>query len=135
VQVSGPEEVKRNWDAIKAAERATAGGPPPSVVGSVPFSQPALALAAQLQRRAERAGAPAELADLPTAATASNGAAVPNDAAGPNGVSDIGAELFSLVAKARAAGLDPELELRAAARRYRDRVQTWEQTRNGAGPA
>ena len=129
VQVSGPEEVKRNWDAIKAAERASAGGPLPSVVGSVPLSQPALALAAQLQRRAERAGAPAELADLPTAATPGTGAAE------PNGVSDIGAELFALVAKARAAGLDPELELRAAARRYRDRVQTWEQTRNGAAPA
>jgi len=128
VQVSGPEEVKRNWDAIKAAERASAGGPPPSVVGSVPFSQPALALAAQLQRRAERAGAPPELADLPTA-TSGNGAAE------PDGVSNIGVELFALVAKARAAGLDPELELRAAARRYRDRVQTWEQTRNGAGPA
>ena len=126
VQVSGPEEVKRNWDAIKAAERASAGGPLPSVVGSVPLSQPALALAAQLQRRAERAGAPAELADLPTPG---------NGAAEPNGVSDIGGELFALVAKARAAGLDPELELRAAARRYRDRVQTWEQTRNGAGPA
>jgi len=129
VQVSGPEEVKRNWDAIKAAERASAGGPPPSVVGSVPFSQPALALAAQLQRRAERAGAPAELADLPGAAAPGNGAAE------PDGVSDIGAELLSLVAKARAAGLDPELELRAAARRYRDRVQSWEQARNGAGPA
>jgi MazG family protein len=127
VHVSGPEDVKRNWDAIKAAERASAGGPP-SVVGSVPFSQPALALAAQLQRRAERAGAPAELADLPVTAPAGNGEAE------PNGVSDIGAELFSLVAKARAVGLDPELELRAAARRYRDRVQTWEQTRNGAGP-
>ena len=125
VHVSGPEDVKRNWDAIKAAERAAQGGPP-SVVGSVPFSQPALALAAQLQRRAERAGAPAELADLPTPG---------NGAAEPNGVSDIGGELFALVAKARAAGLDPELELRAAARRYRDRVQTWEQTRNGAGPA
>jgi uncharacterized protein YabN with tetrapyrrole methylase and pyrophosphatase domain len=127
-QVSGPEEVKRNWDAIKAAERAAQGGPPASVVGSVPFSQPALALAAQLQRRAERAGAPVELANLPTdgrlGAAAANG----------NGVSDIGAELFSLVARARAAGLDPELELRAAARSYRDRVQTWEQTRNGAGP-
>ena len=139
VHVSGPEDVKRNWDAIKAAERASAGGPP-SVVGSVPFSQPALALAAQLQRRAERAGAPAELADLLATDPAGSGAAEPNSAGEPNGaaepdgVSDIGAELFSLVAKARAAGLDPELELRAAARRYRDRVQTWEQTRNGAGP-
>src|SRR5207248_3954890 len=58
VQVSGPEEVKGNWDAIKAAERASRGGPPPSVVGAVPLGQPALALAAHLQRRAERAGAP-----------------------------------------------------------------------------
>jgi NTP pyrophosphatase (non-canonical NTP hydrolase) len=121
VHVTGPEDVKRNWDAIKAAERASQGGPPPSVVGSVPFSQPALALAAQLQRRAERAGAPAELASLPVASTA-----------GAGGVSGIGAELFSLVARARAAGLDPELELRAAARCYRDRVQAWEQTRSGA---
>jgi XTP/dITP diphosphohydrolase len=124
VQVSGPEEVKQNWDAIKAAERAALGGPP-SVVGSVPFSQPALALSAQLQRRAERAGAPAELATL--TADGSPGAAV-----GGNGVSDIGAELFALVAEARAAGLDPELELRAAARSYRDRVQAWERSRNGA---
>jgi len=122
VHVSGPEDVKRNWDAIKAAERARAGGPPPSVVGSVPLSQPALALAAQLQRRAERAGAPTELASLPV--TAANHAT-----ADGNGVSDIGAELFALVARARAAGLDPELELRAAARSYRDRVQTWEQAR------
>ena len=126
VHVSGPEDVKRNWDAIKAAERAGAGGPPPSVVGSVPLSQPALALAAQLQRRAERAGAPAELASLPASGA-------DHAAADGNGVSDIGAELFSLVARARAAGLDPELELRAAARSYRDRVRTWEQVRNGRG--
>jgi XTP/dITP diphosphohydrolase len=124
--VSGPDEVKRNWDKIKAAERASQGGPPPSVVGSVPFNQPALALAAELQRRAERAGAPAELASLPAGGRAGNGAAE------PDGVSDIGAELFALVARARAAGLDPELELRAAARSYRDRVQAWEQTGDGA---
>jgi XTP/dITP diphosphohydrolase len=40
-------------------------------------------------------------------------------------VSEIGAALFSLVAQARAAGLDPELELRAAARSYRERVKRW----------
>ena len=128
VHVSGPEDVKRNWDAIKAAERASQGGPPPSVVGSVPFSQPALALAAQLQRRAERAGRPGG------ARQACQPAPLATVTADGNGVSDIGAELFALVAKARAAGLDPELELRAAARSYRDRVRTWEQAR-GAGPA
>src|SRR5450755_3581107 len=63
VTVSGAEDVKRNWDAIKAEERESAAGGPTSALDSVPFGQPALALAAQLQRRAERAGAPAELAD------------------------------------------------------------------------
>ena len=58
--VSGAEEVKQNWDAIKAAERAeAAGGAPARRSTAVPFGQPALSLAAQLQRRAERAGAPA----------------------------------------------------------------------------
>ena len=57
VAVSGADDVTRNWDAIKAAERA-AGGGAASALDGVPFGQPALALAAQLQGRAERAGAP-----------------------------------------------------------------------------
>jgi XTP/dITP diphosphohydrolase len=120
VSVSGADEVKLNWDAIKAAERAAKGGGPGSVLDGVPFGQPALALAAQLQRRAERAGVPADLAGLP-------------GPAGPG--SELGAELFALVARARAAGLDPELELRAASRAYRDRVQAWEQSRQAAEPS
>ncbi len=105
VAVSGAEDVKRNWDAIKAAERESATGSPGSVLDGVPFGQPALALAAQLQRRAERSGVPADLV------TQGDG---------------LGAELFALVATARAADLDPELELRGAARRYADRVRAWE---------
>jgi XTP/dITP diphosphohydrolase len=127
VTVSGADEVKQNWDAIKAAERAAKGGGPGSVLDGVPFGQPALELAAQLQRRAERAGVPDELADLGSAA----GPADAGRAAGPadpeTSASEIGAELFALVARARAAGLDPELELRAAARAYRARVEQWEQ--------
>ncbi|HXZ72489.1 MAG TPA: MazG family protein [Streptosporangiaceae bacterium] len=118
VTVSGPDEVKRNWDAIKAAERAEAAGAPVSVLDTVPFGQPALSLAAQLQRRAERAGVPADLAEG-------------DGAAGGQAVSGIGAELFALVARAREAGLDPELELRAAARAYRDRVRAWERSERG----
>ncbi len=41
---------------------------------------------------------------------------------------DIGRELFRLVARARELGLDPEMELRAAARRYRDVVRAWERS-------
>jgi NTP pyrophosphatase (non-canonical NTP hydrolase) len=119
VQVSDAEEVKRNWDRIKAAERAAAGAPG-SVLDSVPFGQPALSLAAQLQRRAERAGAPPELADLAPAGR-------PPAASGPpDGVGEFGAELFALVARIREAGLDPESELRAAARSYAARVRAWE---------
>jgi XTP/dITP diphosphohydrolase len=114
VEVSDAEEVKRNWDAIKASERASPGGLPASALDGVPFGQPALALAAQMQRRAERSGVPAELVDE----------ASPGDAA-----TALGAELLRLVARARAADLDPELELRAAARRYRDRVHGWEHAR------
>ncbi len=115
VTVSGADDVTRNWDAIKAAERAErAGGHgPASALDGVPFGQPALALAAQLQRRAERAGIPPDL----------------TVAGGPGDGSRLGAELFELVARAQAAGLDPELELRAAARRYADQVRRWERDR------
>jgi XTP/dITP diphosphohydrolase len=156
VKVSGAEDVKRNWDAIKAAERGGRGGALPTALGSVPFGQPALSLAAQLQRRAERAGVPAKLTDL-SAGTAADGpgpdrqgadgqepdgqrrVGAGRDGGEPDGggrdeVSEIGAALFALVARARAAGVDPELELRAAARAYRERVRRWaeEQSRDPA---
>jgi MazG family protein len=137
VSVSGADEVKKNWDQIKAEERAAAGRAADSVLDSVPMSQPALSLAAQLQHRAERAGAPALAADLATAQTvhAAGAADRPAGAAGrDDAVSEIGAELFALVARARAAGLDPELELRRAARVYRDRVRAWEAAGTGGVP-
>ena len=119
VNVSGAEDVKRNWETIKAAERAAAGGAASSALDGVPMAQPALALAAQLQRRALAAGAPPELTDLE---------------AEPETVSEFGAELFALVAKARAAGIDPELELRGAARAFADRFRTWERASAASGP-
>ncbi|WP_031163302.1 MazG family protein [Streptosporangium roseum] len=107
-RVEGAEEVSDNWETIKAAERAAKnGGDSGSVLDGVPMGQPALSLAAQLLRRAERAGAPAVLPAEPAAG-------------------DLGARLFELVRQAHAAGLDPEAELRATARRYRDRVRAWE---------
>jgi XTP/dITP diphosphohydrolase len=145
VTVSGAQEVTANWDAIKAAERSASGGAPGSALDGVPMGQPALSLATALQRRAERAGAPAELADLAAPATGTEPAAPAGPATGtgpadpgdparsPEGVSETGAELFALAARARAAGLDPELELRSAARAYRDRVRAWEAAA-GAGP-
>jgi XTP/dITP diphosphohydrolase len=124
VTVTDADEVKRNWDAIKQQERSersgVSGAEPgfASALDGVPFGQPALALAAQLQRRAARAGVPDSLADVRAGSAAGS-------EAGPG--AELGAELFLLVTNVREAGLDPELELRAAARRYRDRVRAWEQ--------
>jgi XTP/dITP diphosphohydrolase len=123
VTVSGADEVHRNWDEIKKEEKrilaeqrgSTGSAPadPPSALDGVPFGQPALALAAQLQRRAARAGVPGELIRLD-----GDGHAAPATA--------LGRELFTLVAKAREQGIDPEMALRGAARRYRDLVRDWE---------
>jgi XTP/dITP diphosphohydrolase len=123
VSVAGADEVKRNWETIKAEERAAAGAGAASALDGVPMAQPALALAAQLQRRAASAGAPGELVDLEpgTGSAAADGAAA-------EPVSDLGAELFALVSRARADDTDPELELRKAARAYRDRFMAWEQS-------
>jgi XTP/dITP diphosphohydrolase len=85
------------------------------VLDGVPFGQPALSLAAQLQRRAERAGAPLPF-DFDGAGT---------DSAAEAGV---GEELMRVVAKARSAGVDPELALREAARHFADHVRDWEQS-------
>jgi XTP/dITP diphosphohydrolase len=136
VTVSGADEVKANWDEIKRKEKADlaertgaalAGEAAPSALDGVPFGQPALALAAQLQRRAARAQVPEELARLdaepdPAGSSGSGGAGQADH--------DLGRELFRLVAKARELGLDPEMELRAAARRYRDLVHDWERSRS-----
>ena len=125
VTVGDADEVRKNWDQIKAEERAAAGRSAGSVLDSVPMSQPALSLAAQLQHRAARAGAPPEASQLP----GGSGSRPDHDT-----VSEVGAELWDLVTRARAAGLDPELELRKAARVYRDRVRAWEAARPGGVP-
>ena len=139
VTVSGADEVKRNWDEIKRREKAdlaertgvaAAEDGAVSALDGVPFGQPALALAAQLQRRAARAGVPEELARL-DGDPGTGQPAAPADTR-PAG-QDIGRELFRLVARARELGLDPEMELRTAARRYRDMVRSWERSRSSPG--
>jgi XTP/dITP diphosphohydrolase len=143
VTVSGAGEVATNWDEIKRAERAQRASPadePASALDGVPFGQPGLSLASQLQGRAGRAGVPDDLLTDPgptgpTIPATRTGPTNPTTRIGPTGPSgpgsegaeSIGDQLFALVAAARAADLDPELELRAAARRYRDRVRAWEQ--------
>jgi XTP/dITP diphosphohydrolase len=117
--VSSAADVNRNWEEIKKAERsqrsAAAGSGAPSVLDGVPFGQPALSLAAQLQRRAERAGMPGD-------------SFAASDPPGDGDAGEIGEELMRVVARAQATGLDPEFELRAAARRFAERVRSWERS-------
>ena len=86
------EDLNETWERQKAAEKGRT-----SAVDGVPVAQPALALTAKLVSRAQR-----------------NGVA----AATPSG-DGIGARIFALVQQAVAEGVDPETELRNAAREYR----------------
>jgi len=100
-EIASAADLAADWEAIKAAEKRRE-----SVTDGVPLGQPALALAAKLQRRAQKAGVEVTL---------------------PAG-DDLGARLFALVGEAVAAGEDPEAALRAIARAYRDAVRAAEGT-------
>ena len=92
LEVADADEVDRNWEALKAAEKRRTG-----LLEGVPTALPALAFADKALGRLARAGRAPEL---------------PAPAGGP-----LGEELLALVARARAEGLDPEQELRDAVRR------------------
>ena len=129
------DDVIRNWDEIKKAERAAKLAPtaaPPSVLDGVVFGQPALALAAQVLRRAARAGfpLPAALLDGPGLdrsdrdGTGLDGGGPASAAPGVPGA--LGDALLRLAAVAREMDADPEAELRAAARRLAVMIRDWE---------
>ncbi|MDP9182792.1 MAG: MazG family protein [Actinomycetota bacterium] len=97
------DDLEGSWEALKAAEKGRV-----SVTEGVPLGQPALALAAKLQRRAARLGAP-----VPAGTAIST-------APDPAGV--LGAELWDLVTRCAEEGVDPEVALRTVAREFRDRL-------------
>ncbi|MGK5680921.1 MazG family protein [Actinoplanes sp. URMC 104] len=99
VEVADIEEITRNWDAIKKAEKTR-----DSALDGIALSQPALALAAKILQRTDRAGV-----------------AVPLPA-GP----DLGARLLRAVAQAQADGEDAEQALRRTALAYADAVRAVE---------
>ena len=104
VEVAGATEVLRNWDQIKAGE----AGREPGTFGEVPENLPALLYARKVQRRAATAGLIERAPDA--SATESRTAAF----------EAIGERLFAVVDEARRLRVDPELALRAAARRFRE---------------
>lgn len=89
VEVSGPDEVDANWQALKAVEKGRT-----SVLDGIPSTLPALAYADKVVGRLERDGV---VPDLQT--------------------DELGDRLLALVREARAAGIDPEAALRVAVAR------------------
>ena len=126
VEVSGAEEVLRNWEAIKAAERHEAGEPP-SAFSGVARALPALAASREIQERAASLGWdwPAiegvwekvgeELSELHEAG------AIEGDEGRDARLHELGDVLFAAVNLARWMKLDPEEALRSANRRWIDR--------------
>lgn len=110
VEVSGANEVIRNWEAIKASEKGEAdeGGADP--FDGIPGSLPALLTAYKSQKRAARFGFEVDAATALD--RASERLRTPADEAA------LGEALFWLVAVARAGGIDPESALRRATERF-----------------
>jgi MazG family protein len=118
LEVENAADVLENWDEIKRAE----AGREPGVFGEVPENLPGLLYARKLQRRAASAGRH-EAAEDPRDALARLGT---GDRAA--GAAALGDALFALVDLARRERIDPELALRAAAERFRARVESSPET-------
>jgi uncharacterized protein YabN with tetrapyrrole methylase and pyrophosphatase domain len=119
VEVANAAEVLRNWDAIKSTE----AGREPGVFGEVPENLPGPLYARKLQRRAASSGFDFDGVEQPIQSVRDELdelVAAGND---DERFHELGDVLFAAVNVARKLKLDPELALRAAADRFRGRVQ------------
>ncbi len=117
-EVEGAGEVMRNWDRIKAGE----AGREPGLFGEVPENLPGPLYARKVQRRAASSGF--DFDRVPYDAIA--GELEELEAAGEDreaAFHAVGDVLFAAVNVARKLRVDPELALRAAAERFRERVE------------
>jgi ATP diphosphatase len=119
----------RQWEDLKAAERASRESPDTSVLADVPKSLPALTRAAKLGRRAARVGF-----DWPDAAGArakitEELAELDAELAKPDtsaAAEELGDLLFAVVNLSRHLSLDPEAALRAASVKFEQRFRRME---------
>jgi len=133
VEARTPGRVRENWDAIKTRDEGREG-----IFHDVPESLPALLYARKLQRRAaaidfEYPDTAAALADLEDElrelkeALAEAGEPAPEAEPDEHVFEEVGDVLFAAVNVARRLNVDPELALRATAKRFADRVERAEQ--------
>ena len=119
VEAETSHEVRRNWDQIKQREP----GREPGVFGEVPENLPAPLYARKLQRRAATSGFDFPGVEGPLQSVRDELAELEAAADEDERFHELGDVLFAVVNVARKLAVDPELALRAAADRFRARVQ------------
>jgi MazG family protein len=119
VQAETSREVMRNWDAIKATE----AGREPGVFGEVPENLPGPLYARKLQRRAASSGFDFDGVEGPMQSVRDELDELAAAGTPQQRFRELGDVLFAAVNVARKMKVDPELALRAAAERFRGRVQ------------
>ena len=139
VEAKTAGRVRENWERIKTEQEGREG-----IFHHVPENLPALLYARKLQRRAaaiefEYADIAGALADLEDElrelkdAVAEAGESAPESEPDPHVFEELGDVLFAAVNVARRLNVDPELALRAMARRFADRVERAEELANAEG--
>lgn len=126
LDVDGPEDVKRNWDRIKAEE---VGGEESgaSVLDGIPTGLPALHRASKMQNRAARIGFDWDGADQVLPKVTEELEELAAAMAGDGDVeSELGDVIFSVINLARHLGLDPELALQRANETFERRFRRME---------
>ncbi|MCL5942516.1 MAG: nucleoside triphosphate pyrophosphohydrolase [Actinobacteria bacterium] len=138
-----PAEVRRTWDEVKRHTEGREG-----IFHEVPAALPATLYAQKLQQRAAAVGFDwraasevlakirEEIAEIEAHMTLGAGGS-PETPAPPGSAlaAEIGDLLFAVVNLARKVGADPELELRAAGRRFQARVEGAARLAEEAGTA
>jgi len=135
-----PEQVLRNWEAIKQAERRTRGGDAPdaSMLDSVGAGLPAVMEAFQMTTKVSRVGfdwpsAAAVLAKLDEEAAELREATAAPAPDHRHVAEEMGDLLFAAVNVARLTGVDPESALKSANRKFRRRFAFIERALAQAG--
>jgi tetrapyrrole methylase family protein/MazG family protein len=126
VHVSGASDVVRNWDQLKAAERVHQPSPS-SALDGVPTSLPQLKRAAELARRATRAGFDWPTRDGTLAKVREELAELLSASSVAERREEFGDLLYILSKLAWQEGVDPEEALRAANRKFTARFMALEQ--------
>ncbi|MFM2268152.1 MAG: hypothetical protein RL757_1593 [Bacteroidota bacterium] len=130
VKVKDEEEVKRNWELLKLAEKAKNGEIKPSVLGGVPKGLPAMVKAFRMQEKAAKVGFDW---DNPEGAWEKVREEIEEFQAttNPNDQEDeFGDLLFSLINAARLMKIDPETALERTNQKFKRRFEFVEQNLN-----